>query len=355
MRERKNIENIEEIHLMKTKTLNVAVVGSTGLVGGEILKVLAERHFPVEKIVPLATARSKGTQISFNGKSVTVEEISLEAFRGVQLALFAGGDKSSEQFARDLAKQGTIVIDNSSTFRMAPDVPLVVPEVNPQALKNHNGIIANPNCAAIQMLHALKPIYDAVGIEQIIVSTYQAVSGTGKDAVVELLEQSAQVLKGEKTTPKVYPNQIAFNCMPQAWTLDSSTLYTEEELKVVKETKKILGDNQIKVSVTCVRVPVTRGHGESVYVITKKRITRNEAMELWKKFPGIRLIDEPENRKYPTPFEIAGTDFTYVGHIREDLDNPNGLFFWVVADNLRKGAATNAVQIAEQLLADGLL
>lgn len=335
---------------MKTKTLTIAVVGATGLVGGEMLKVLAERNFPVGKIVALATARSAGKEIPFNGKLLRVEEVRLEAFKGVNVALFAGGDKSSQEFARDLAKQGTVVIDNSSTFRMEPDVPLVVAEVNPEALKNHHGIIANPNCSTMQMVHALKPLYDAVGIEHIIVSTYQAVSGTGKEAVDELRDQSVQAIKGEPVQAKIYPHQIAFNCLPQAWTLDTETLYTEEEIKMVKETKKILENPSLKVSVTTVRVPVFRGHGESVYVLTKEKLPRQKALELWKNFPNIRLLEEPENRRYPTPLDAENTDFTYVGHVREDVDHPRGLFFWVVADNLRKGAATNAVQIAEKLL-----
>lgn len=340
---------------METKTLTVAVVGATGLVGGEMLRVLAGRRFPVSKVVPLASARSKGSEVAFDGKLLQVEEATLEAFEGVRLALFAGGDKSSAQFARELAKRGTVVIDNSSTFRMEPDVPLVIPEVNPDALKNHKGIIANPNCSTIQLLVALKPLYDAVGIEHVVVSTYQSVSGTGKEAVEELRDQARQVLDGETPEPKIYPHQIAFNCLPQAWTLDPATLYTEEELKMVKETKKIFGDSEIKMSVTTVRVPVSRGHGESVYVITKEKLTRARALELWKNFPGMKLMEEPENRKYPTPVDAAGTDEVYVGHVREDLEHPRGLFFWVVSDNLRKGAATNAVQIGEKLIEMNLL
>lgn len=340
---------------MKTKTLTVAVVGATGLVGSEMLKVLVQRHFPAGKVVPLASTRSKGTQVNFNGKLLQVEEATPEAFQGVQIALFAGGDKSSQMLARDLAKQGTVVIDNSSAFRLEPDVPLVIPEVNPEAIKSHRGIIANPNCSTIQMVLAMKPIYDAVGIEHVITSTYQSVSGTGKDAVVELEQQTADVLQGRKVNPKIYPHQIAFNCLPQGWTLDAASLYTEEEMKMVKETKKILNDTQIKVSVTTVRVPVPRGHGESVYLITGKKISRDQAIKLWQNFPGIKVMDEPENRKYPTPLDSVGSDLTYVGHIREDLDNEHGLFFWVVADNLRKGAATNAVQIAEKLLEFGML
>jgi len=230
-----------------------------------------------------------------------------------------------------------------------------VPEVNPEALKKHNGIIANPNCSTIQMVMALKPIYDAVGIEQVVVSTYQSVSGTGKEAVEELREQTSHVLEGKKPQAKVYPHPIAFNCLPQAWSLDPTTLYTEEELKMVKETKKIFGDSSIKVSVTTVRVPVFRGHGEAVYVITKEKLNREKALALWKNFPGIVLLEEPENRKYPTQLDVAGKDDVFIGHVREDLDHPHGLFFWVVADNLRKGAATNAVQIAEKLLELNLL
>jgi aspartate-semialdehyde dehydrogenase len=343
------------VDTMKTKTLTVAVVGATGLVGNEILKVLAERNFPVGKVLALATARSAGKEVTYQGKPLLVEEAKLEAFRGVQIAFFAGGDKSSEQLAKDLAKQGTVVIDNSSTFRMDPEVPLVVPEVNPHALLNHHGIIANPNCSTIQLAHAVKPIADAVEIEHLVVSTYQAVSGTGKEAVEELREQSVQAIKGEEVERRVYPHQIAFNCLPQAWTLDQATLYTEEERKVVQEMKKILEKPNFVVSVTTVRVPVFRGHGEAVYVMTKEKLTRERALELWRNFPGIQLIEEPENRRYPTPLDAEGTDLTYVGHVREDLDYPRGLFFWVVADNLRKGAATNAIQIAEKLLGFGLI
>jgi aspartate-semialdehyde dehydrogenase len=340
---------------MKTKTLNLAVVGATGLVGQEMLRVLTERNFPLNRVLPLATARSKGGHVSCHGTQLTVEETELAAFKGIDIALFAGGDKSSQLLAKDLAKQGVLVIDNSSTFRMEPEVPLVIPEVNPDALKKHKGIIANPNCSTIQMVLAMKPIYDQVGIEHLIVSTYQSVSGTGKDAVEALKEETRQALSGAPVTPKIYPQQIAFNCLPQAWSLDFETFYTEEELKMVRETKKILSDNELKVSVTAVRVPVYRGHGESVYLLTRKKLMRNEALNLWENFPGIKLMEDPENRKYPTQLDAEGNDWVYVGHVREDLDHSHGLFFWVVSDNLRKGAATNAVQIAEKMIELNLL
>lgn len=346
---------MKNMDIMKTKTLAVAVVGATGLVGGEMLRVLSERRFPAEKIIPLASSRSSGTEVSYDGNKLVVREATLEAFKDVRLALFAGGDKSSQLLARHLARQGTLVVDNSSTFRMEPDVPLVVPEVNPEAIQEHHGIIANPNCSTIQMVLALKPIYDHAGLEHVVVSTYQSVSGTGKEGVEELRSQTEEILRGAKPSPKIYPHQIAFNCLPQAWALDRATLYTEEELKMVKETKKILGNPDLRVSVTTVRVPVFRGHGESVYVMTREKITRAEALRLWELFPGIRLLEDPEERRYPTPVDAASTDHTYVGHVREDLDHPRGLFFWVVADNLRKGAATNAVQIAEKLLELGYL
>ncbi len=340
---------------MKTKILNLAVVGATGLVGHEMLQVLSERKFPVNRILPLATVRSKGGYVFFQGAPLMVQETELSAFRGIDIALFAGGDKSSQMLAKDLAKQGVIVIDNSSTYRMDPEVPLVIPEVNPYDLKDHKGIIANPNCSTIQMVLAMKPIYDKVSIDQVVVSTYQSVSGTGKEAVEGLKEETQQILLNQSVEPKIYPHRIAFNCLPQAWNLDPATLYTEEELKMVKETKKILHDHQLKVSVTTVRVPVFRGHGESVYLLTKGKITRGQALEEWGKFPGIKLIEEPENRKYPTQVDAEGNDWVYVGHVREDLDHQKGLFFWVVSDNLRKGAATNAVQIAEKMIEMNLL
>ncbi|TDA68903.1 MAG: aspartate-semialdehyde dehydrogenase [Clostridia bacterium] len=331
--------------------LNVAVVG-TGAVGEAMLAVLAERHFPVAEIKVLATSRSAGKKVFFAGQEVTVQETTPASFAGVHLALFAGGDASKE-FAGEAVRHGAVVIDNSSTFRLDPDVPLVVPEVNPEAVRGHHGIIANPNCSTIQMVVALKPLYDAAGLRRVVVSTYQAISGAGSDAIAELLEQIRAALEGREAQPAVLPQRIAFNLFPHidVFLPDGST---KEEMKMVNETHKIMGAD-IPVTATCVRVPVVNGHAEAVNVETEKKLAAAEAREILRRAPGIVIQDDPAAGLYPMPFTASGRDEVFVGRIREDNTVANGLNLWVVADNLRKGAATNAVQIAEVLREYGML
>ncbi len=330
------------------KKFNVAVVGATGAVGQELLKILAERKFPVGGLKLLATERSAGKQITFEGATYTVEATTAQAFDGVDIALFAGGSASKE-YAVEAAKRGAVVVDNSSAFRMDPNVPLVVPEVNPEDVKQHKGIIANPNCSTIQMVVALKPIHDAAKIKRVVVSTYQAVSGAGKEAIDELTEQVKNIAAGKEITPKVFPYQIAFNLIPNIDVFDEMD-YTKEEWKMVNETKKIMHDDSIQVTATTVRVPVYRSHSESINIETEKKLTAEEAKKVLAATPGIIVIDDIQQKKYPMPLFTSDTDEVYVGRIREDNSIPNGLNIWVVADQLRKGAATNAVQIAELLV-----
>lgn len=327
----------------------MAVVGATGLVGQEMIKVLEQRAFPVKNLKLLATPRSAGKKIKFRGEELKVEVTSISCFRDVDIALFAGGDGASQEYGREVASAGTLIVDNSSFFRMEPDVPLVVPEVNPEALKSHRGIIANPNCSTIQMVMVLKPIYDAAGIEKVIVSTYQSVSGTGKEAVEELISQSKAILEGEVPQVSVYPYQIAFNVLPHIGRF-SRFNFTEEELKMSNETKKILGDDHLQVSATAVRVPVIRGHAESLYIETGTKISCDQVRRLLEDFPGIRVVDEPSSGIYPLSIDCADKDDVFVGRIREDLDCERGINMWIVADNLRKGAALNAVQILENVI-----
>jgi aspartate-semialdehyde dehydrogenase len=334
------------------KKYNIAVVG-TGAVGQELLKVLSERNFPVGNVRLLATERSAGKKAEFNGQEITIEVTTPEAFAGVDIALFAGGSASVE-FAHHAVAAGAVVIDNGSAFRLNPDVPLVVPEVNPHAVENHQGIIANPNCSTIQMVVALNPIHHRAKIKRVVVSTYQAVSGAGAEAIEEMLEQTKQLLAGGKFTPQVFPHQIALNMLPQIDIfLDNG--YTKEEMKLVNETKKIMEDNNIRITATTVRVPVVNGHSESVNIETEVKLTKAEAIELLATAPGIILADDPSTKKYPMPIDVQGRDEVFVGRIREDESIENGLNLWIVADNLRKGAATNAIQIAELLIAKNLL
>lgn len=332
--------------------LKVAVVG-TGAVGQAMLQVLAERSFPVAGIKVLATSRSAGKKVTFAGEEVVVEETTPESFRGVDLALFAGGEASKE-FARAAVAQGAVVIDNSSTFRLDPDVPLVVPEVNPDAVKKHQGIIANPNCSTIQMVVALKPLHDRARIKRVVVATYQAVSGAGQEAMEELRAQVQAVLAGQEAEPKVFPWPIAFNLFPHIDVfLDNG--YCKEEMKMILETQKIMEAPDMRVTATTVRVPVFVGHSEAINIETEKKLTAEEARRLLSQAPGVVVEDDPAQKLYPLPIRAAGRDEVFVGRIREDLSVPCGLNLWVVADNLRKGAATNAVQIAELLLKYGLL
>ncbi len=333
------------------RRLNIAIVGATGAVGETILTVLQERDFPVDNLYPLASSRSVGKTVLFNNRQKEVLDLASFDFSLVDIALFSAGGAISKEFAPIAAKAGCVVVDNTSYFRMEKDIPLVVPEVNPQRIadyKNRN-IIANPNCSTIQMVVALKPLHDAVGISRINVATYQAVSGTGKKAVSELIAQTGELLNGRTPKPSVYPYQIAFNVLPHIDEFQENG-YTREEMKMVWETQKIMEDDTILVNPTTVRVPVLYGHSEAIHLELKAPLTVAEATKLLAKAPGVKLIDNPAKQLYPTPITHAiGRDEVFVGRIRKDISHPNGLNLWVVADNIRKGAATNAVQIAEIL------
>lgn len=339
---------------MAKKLWNVAVAGATGAVGNQMIECLEERNFPVGKIKFLASERSIGKVLQFKGKPVEVELLDHDAFEGIDIALFSAGGSRSLEFCPSAARAGAVCIDNSSAWRMDPDVPLVVPEVNPHAIAGYTkkGIIANPNCSTIQMVVALKPLHDFATIKRVVVSTYQAVSGTGKKAIDELRIQAGEMLNGRPVEAKVYPHRIAFNCLPHIDSFEPNG-YTKEEMKMVNETVKIM-ESDIKVTATTVRVPVFYSHSESVNVETEKKITVAKAFELIKNAPGCKLVDDVANLVYPMPLDAAGQDLTYVGRIREDESVENGLNLWVVADNIRKGAATNAVQIAELLIKDYL-
>lgn len=336
------------------KKYNVAILGATGMVGGRMLKVLEERNFPVEKLLPLASSRTAGSTVTFKGKELKVELAEPEAFKGIEIGLFSAGASISEKFAPEAVKRGTVVIDNTSFFRMDPAVPLVVPEVNPQAIKRHKGIIANPNCSTAQMVVALKPIHDRFTIKRIVVSTYQAVSGWGKEAVDELYAQMKAWVEKKPIEVNILPKQILLNVVPQIDSFTDSG-YTKEELKMINETKKIMEDDSIAVTATTVRVPVVIGHSEAVNIETVKPVTAEEVRELLKKAPGVKVIDDPMNKGYATAIECPDIDDTFVSRIRKDPSVPNGIDMWIVSDNLRKGAATNAVQIAEEMIRQGLL
>ncbi len=339
-----------------TRPLNIAIVGATGAVGETILTVLQERDFPVDKLYPLASARSVEKTVMFKNRPLHVLDLADFDFSKVDIALFSAGSSVSEEYAPIAAKAGCIVVDNTSCFRYDDDIPLVVPEVNPERIADYTkrGIIANPNCSTIQMVVALKPLHDAVGISRINVATYQAVSGTGKKAVSELIAQVGDLLNGRPAKSVVYPQQIAFNVLPHIDEfLDNG--YSREEMKMVWETQKILEDKTILVNPTAVRVPVLYGHSEAIHLELKAPITAAQARALLKKAPGVKLIDDLAKLKYPTPLSHAvGHDEVFVGRIRQDISHPCGLNLWVVADNIRKGAATNAVQIAEILQRDYL-
>ncbi|MCL6446643.1 MAG: aspartate-semialdehyde dehydrogenase [Armatimonadetes bacterium] len=332
---------------------NVVVVGAAGAVGQEILKVLEERRFPVGQLRLCATSRSAGKRLVFRGQEYTVEETTPESFGGMDIALFAGG-AASKEFGPAAVEKGCVVIDNSSNFRLDPDVPLVVPEVNPEDVKQHRGIIANPNCSTIIMVVPLKAVADAAGVKRVVVSTYQAVSGAGLEAIEELTEQTKAVLAGLEFPPKVFAHQIAFNLIPHIDVFQEMD-YTKEEWKMVKETRKIMHDPDLAVTATTVRVPVYRSHSESVNVETREKLTAQRAREVLAGFPGVVVLDDPANKKYPMPLFCSHRDEVFVGRIREDNSLANGLNLWVVADQLRKGAATNAVQIAELVIQYGCL
>lgn len=339
-----------------TKQFDIAILGATGVVGESILTILAERSFPVGNIYALASARSKGETVIFKGQSLTVLDAAEFDFRKVQIALFSAGASISADYAPIAAKAGCVVIDNTSQFRYDADIPLVVPEVNPEAIRFYKNrhIIANPNCSTIQLVVVLKPIYDAVGITRINVATYQSVSGTGKAAIETLTAQTKAILTNQMPEVAVYPIPIAFNLIPHIDIFEENG-YTREEMKMVRETRKILGDDTIAVNPTAVRVPVYCGHSEAVHIETKTKLTKQQAMVLLANAPGIIIKDELTDGGYPSPrFEGDGQDKVYVGRIREDISHPTGLNLWVVADNIRKGAALNSIQIAEILVRDYL-
>ncbi len=335
--------------LKKKDKYIVAVVGATGAVGNEMIAVLEERDFPVERLRLFASERSEGSTLNFHDSAVSVEILTDKVFDGIDIALFSAGGDRSKEFAPPAARAGCVVVDNSSAWRMDPEVPLVVPEVNPDDLERHKGIIANPNCSTIQMVVVLKPIHDAAKIRRVIVTTLQSVSGTGKKAMDELLQQTSDVLNFKEVKPVVYPYQIAFNCLPHIDRFMDDG-YTKEEIKMVNETKKIMGDDSVKISATTVRVPVFRGHSESLNIETEKKLSANEARAVLSVAPGVIVYDAPEKNIYPVPVDTANRDEVYVGRIREDHTIENGLNIWIAADNLRKGAALNAVQIAEELI-----
>ena len=337
------------------KPLNVAILGATGAVGRTLLQVLAERQFPVAEVFPLASRRSAGQSVCFGERELEVLCVDDFDFSRAQIGLFSAGGSVSAKWAPIAAKAGCIVIDNTSHFRYEADVPLVVPEVNPDAVDGFKArnIIANPNCSTIQMLVALKPLHDAAGIERINVATYQAVSGTGKEAIDELAAQNAAIADGGSLHCKVYPKPIAANVLPHIDVFQDNG-YTKEEMKMVWETRKILGDDQIQVNPTCVRVPVVFGHSEAVHIETRRKLSLADARALLEKAAGVRVLDQRMDGGYPTALtDAAGNDWTWVGRLREDISHPRGLNMWVVSDNVRKGAATNSVQIAELLRARG--
>jgi aspartate-semialdehyde dehydrogenase len=328
----------------------IGVVGATGAVGSTILEVLGEREFPAAEVVPFASERSAGKSVEFNGSSLECRPLTPDSIEGLDLVLSSAGGKVSAEWAPKLVEAGAVVVDNTSYWRMHDDVPLVVAQVNDDAVEGHSGIVANPNCTTMQLMVALKPILDAAGLERLIVSTYQSVSGTGREAIKELREQSAAVLEGKSAEPGVYPHQVAFNVLPQVETFKEGDDYTTEERKVMSETRKILGlGDEVGISATCARVPVVTGHSESVNVQTKKELSPEDCRELLSEAPGIVVLDDPGDGIYPLPIAVEGRDDVLVGRIRRDPSHERCLNLWVVGDNLRKGAATNAVQVAELL------
>jgi aspartate-semialdehyde dehydrogenase len=328
----------------------LAVVGATGAVGSTMLGILRERRFPATEIVAFASERSAGRTIDHGDADLEVQALSADSIQGFDVALFSAGGKVSRQWAPQFAEAGCVVIDNSSTWRMEDDVPLVIAEVNPEALEGHQGIIANPNCSTMQMVMALKPIHDDAVIERVVVSTYQSTSGTGQRAVEELHDQARAVIEADEIETSVYPHQIAFNVLPQVETFKDGDDYTTEERKMMAETRKILADETLRISATCVRVPVYNAHSESVNVQTRDDLSPERCREVLSSFPGVVVVDEPGAGRYPMPIDAAGRDEVFVGRIRRDPSHERCLNMWVVSDNLRKGAATNAVQLAELLL-----
>ena len=337
---------------MYKKEFNVVIAGATGLVGGQMITCLEELEFPIKNIKFLASSRSDGKKLYFKGEKIVVQEMTEKSFKGNDIALFSAGGSTSKKFAPIAADSGCVVVDNSSYWRRDKDVPLIVPEVNPHAIKDYvkKGIIANPNCSTIQMVVALNPIYRNYGIKRLVISTYQSVSGTGKKAVDELFEQTRAIINSKEIKKDVYPHQIAFNCLPH---IDSflDTGYSKEEMKMVNETRKIFEDEKIGITATTVRVPVFYSHSESVNIETEKHVTSEQIRNLLINAPGIEVLDDPSNNIYPLATNASGKDITFVGRIRQDQSIENGIDMWIVADNIRKGAATNTVQIAELLAA----
>ncbi|MCX8027023.1 MAG: aspartate-semialdehyde dehydrogenase [Thermodesulfovibrionales bacterium] len=335
--------------LKKKNSYVVAVVGATGAVGQEMMLTLEQRDFPIQSLRLFASERSEGKELDFKGQKIKVERLTDDCFKGIDIALFSAGAERSKIWAPVAAKSGCVVIDNSSQWRMDPEVPLVVPEVNSHDLSWHKGIIANPNCSTIQMVVVLKPIHDVARIKRVVVTTFQSVSGTGMKAMDELMTQTTDILNFREIKTNVYPYQIAFNVLPH---IDKflENGYTKEEMKMVNETKKIMGDDSIRVTATTVRVPVFRCHSESLNIETEKKLTANETRAILAKAKGVIVYDAPDKNIYPMPIIVADKDETYVGRIREDESIENGINMWIVADNLRKGAALNAVQIAEELI-----
>jgi len=341
--------------MSEQKQFNIAVVGATGAVGEQIIRLLDERDFPIQQLKLLSSARSAGTKVQFKGVEITVEEANADSFQGVDIALFSAGGSVSAELIPHAVRHGAVCIDNTSAFRMDPDTPLVVPEVNIDKINGHKGVIANPNCSTIQLVAALKPLYDRYGISRIIVSTYQAVSGAGARAIDEMIRQSNEILAGNTVEPQILPvgalpvkHQIAFNAIPQIDKFADNG-FTYEEMKMINETKKIMGDDSLQITATCVRIPVVYGHSESVYVELKQDFDMEEVKRLIAGAPGVVLKDNPAEQQYPLATDAAGKLDTFVGRIRRDLSNPRALNMWIVSDNLLKGAAWNAVQIAEYI------
>jgi aspartate-semialdehyde dehydrogenase len=345
----------EEEQQMGSKKFNVALAGATGAVGNQMIACLEERNFPVGKIKLLASSRSKGRELSFKDRPVKVEEMTEASFKDMDIALFSAGGGTSQHFAPFAAKAGCVVVDNSSAWRMDPDVPLMVPEVNPHAVAGYTKkrIIGNPNCSTIQMVIALHPIHQKYRIKRVVVSTYQAVSGTGIKAMDELSDQTRAIMNFSDSETRVYPHPIAFNCLPHIDVFQENG-YTKEEMKMLNETRKIMEDDSIQVTATTVRVPVFYGHSESVNIETEEPVSVDDVKSLLAEAPGVKVVDDPSKNVYPMPIDAAGQDLTYVGRIRKDFSIPNGINMWIVADNIRKGAATNTVQIAELLAKDYL-
>ena len=337
-----------------SKRLNVAVVGATGMVGQEILRVLHQRRFPTDRVVALASERSLGATVPFGDRSIDVELLTADSFKGIDVALFAASSEIATTFGPIAAEAGALVIDNSSAWRMKANVPLVVPEVNSADISENEGIIANPNCCTIPLTVVLNPLLHEVGLERVLVSTYQSASGAGKALVDELDRQTKAIAAGTEPQAEVYPHPLAYNVVPGGWRPEPEG-YNEEEVKIVNETRKILHLPGLRIAATCVRVPVPVGHGESVFVETKRAISAAEARALLERAPGVVVQDDPEAKLYPTPYRIAGSDEVYVGRIRNDPSTDHGLALWIVSDNLRKGAALNAVQIAEEAIRVGVL